>query len=68
MRPASVTFDLDGTLLDTATDLHVSANRMLAELGRPLRTEAEIRRFVGTGGDAQAGADRERKGISGQSL
>lgn len=45
----SVTFDLDGTLLDTALDLSVACNRMLAELGLPGRSEAEIRRFVGKG-------------------
>jgi phosphoglycolate phosphatase len=45
----SVTFDLDGTLLDTAPDLRVACNRMLAEMGQPVRSDAEIRRFVGTG-------------------
>ncbi|MDR2164456.1 MAG: phosphoglycolate phosphatase [Zoogloeaceae bacterium] len=51
MRLSSVTFDLDGTLLDTATDLLTACNRMLAELDRPPRAEAEIRRFVGTGAE-----------------
>jgi phosphoglycolate phosphatase len=45
----AVLFDLDGTLLDTIDDLFEAANRMLAELGRPLRTPEEIRRFVGKG-------------------
>jgi len=45
----AVLFDLDGTLLDTIDDLHEAANRMLAELGRPLRTRDEIRTFVGKG-------------------
>lgn len=45
----AVLFDLDGTLLDTVDDLHEAANRMLAELGRPLRTREEIRNFVGKG-------------------
>ncbi|MDR1889915.1 MAG: phosphoglycolate phosphatase [Zoogloeaceae bacterium] len=45
----SVTFDLDGTLLDTALDLSVACNRMLADMGLPARSEAEIRRFVGNG-------------------
>ncbi|MDR1423912.1 MAG: phosphoglycolate phosphatase [Azoarcus sp.] len=42
-------FDLDGTLLDTLGDLAEAANLMLAELGRPRRTPAEIHRFVGKG-------------------
>ncbi|MCB1906245.1 MAG: phosphoglycolate phosphatase [Rhodocyclaceae bacterium] len=46
---AAVLFDLDGTLLDTIPDLAEGANRMLAELGRPLRPLAEIHSFVGKG-------------------
>jgi phosphoglycolate phosphatase len=49
MRFQSVTFDLDGTLLDTVPDLAEASNRMLAELGLPLRSEDEIRSFVGRG-------------------
>lgn len=49
MRFQSVTFDLDGTLLDTVPDLHAASNAMLAELGLALRTEDEIRNFVGQG-------------------
>lgn len=49
MRFQSVTFDLDGTLLDTVPDLHAACNAMLAELGLPLRSEDEIRNFVGQG-------------------
>lgn len=45
----AVLFDLDGTLLDTVDDLHEAANRMLGELGRPLRSRDEIRNFVGKG-------------------
>lgn len=44
-----VLFDLDGTLLDTIADLAEGANRMLAEIGRPLRSQAEIHSFVGKG-------------------
>ncbi len=47
--PRAVLFDLDGTLLDTVGDLTEGANRMLAELGRPLRTQEEIHSFVGKG-------------------
>lgn len=50
MQPVcSVTLDLDGTLVDTVGDLRAGCNGMLAELGEPLRSEAEIRRFVGKG-------------------
>lgn len=42
-------FDLDGTLLDSIPDLWVAANRMLASLGQPPRTQAEITAFVGKG-------------------
>jgi phosphoglycolate phosphatase len=45
----AVLFDLDGTLLDTIEDLAEGANRMLAELGRPLRALHEIHSFVGKG-------------------
>ena len=45
----SVTIDLDGTLLDTALDIAAAANAMLTELRLPLRSELEIRNFVGRG-------------------
>ena len=51
MRFSSVTFDLDGTLLDTVADLCTACNRMLSELGLPSRTETEIRGFVGSGAE-----------------
>ena len=47
--PHAVLFDLDGTLLDTIGDLAEGANRMLAELDRPLRSQEEIHSFVGKG-------------------
>ncbi|MFO0584758.1 MAG: HAD-IA family hydrolase [Anaeromyxobacter sp.] len=42
-------FDLDGTLVDSAADLHASVNHALATVGLPLRTLAEVRGFVGEG-------------------
>ncbi|HHB83506.1 MAG TPA: phosphoglycolate phosphatase, partial [Devosia sp.] len=32
---SSVIFDLDGTLIDSAPDLHAAANKMLAQMGHP---------------------------------
>ena len=49
MRFRSVTFDLDGTLLDTVADLAEACRRMLVELGEPPRTLEEIHSFVGKG-------------------
>ena len=45
----SLTIDLDGTLVDTVLDLHQACNAMLAELGLPDRSVAEIGRFIGRG-------------------
>lgn len=45
----AVTIDLDGTLLDTISDLAAAANMMLTELERPPLAEALIRTFVGKG-------------------
>ncbi len=42
-------FDLDGTLLDTLDDLHLSFNYTLKNFGYKTRTIQEIRAFVGNG-------------------
>ncbi len=47
----AIAFDLDGTLVDTLPDLHESANRMLADLGRPAAAESAVRAYVGDGVD-----------------
>jgi phosphoglycolate phosphatase len=49
MRYAAIAFDLDGTLVDSAPDLHAAANRMLAELGRPALTLPQVTSFIGNG-------------------
>ena len=46
---STVVFDLDGTLLNTLDDLHLSTNAALAEHGLPARSLEEVRRFVGNG-------------------
>ena len=45
----AVIFDLDGTLLDTLTDLADSLNAVLQLHDLPLHTKDEVRRFVGDG-------------------
>ena len=47
----AVAFDLDGTLVETLPDLHESANRMLAHIGRPPVSESVVRAYVGDGVD-----------------
>ena len=42
-------FDLDGTLLDTLSDLTCSVNHALHQHGMPQRTLDEVRQFVGNG-------------------
>ncbi|MCQ2456318.1 MAG: HAD-IA family hydrolase [Clostridia bacterium] len=49
MKYKAVLFDLDGTLLDTLSDLTYSVNLVLTRHGWPTRTEDEVRRFVGNG-------------------
>ena len=49
MHFQSVTFDLDGTLLDTIADLAEGCRRMLDEVGAPPRSPAEVHSFVGKG-------------------
>ncbi len=49
MPPSLVIFDLDGTLIDSAADLAVAINAMLAGYGREPLAVAEVRRMVGDG-------------------
>ncbi len=48
-KTTTVVFDLDGTLLDTLTDLAAAVNYALNEYGLPTRSLDEVRRFVGNG-------------------
>jgi phosphoglycolate phosphatase len=46
---AAVMVDLDGTLLDTLPDLACAANRMLAAVGLPSRSQEQIGSYIGKG-------------------
>ncbi len=52
LRFEAVVFDLDGTLIDSAPDLHALVNEMLAELGHPGLALAELRPMIGDGARA----------------
>ncbi len=45
----AIIFDLDGTLIDSAPDIHAASNRVLAEEGFPPLTLPEVRSFIGKG-------------------
>jgi len=45
----AIIFDLDGTLIDSVTDLANSVNYTLAEIGLPMHTRQEIRSYIGDG-------------------
>lgn len=49
LRIRAVALDLDGTLLDTAPDLGLATNRMLAELALPALYLDTIKSFIGNG-------------------
>ena len=49
MNLAGVVFDLDGTLLDTLTDIAVTTNEVLARRGRPTHEIEKYKHFIGDG-------------------
>ena len=52
MQPTLVIFDLDGTLIDSAPDMHRAVNLMLADLQCAPLSLADIRTMVGDGASA----------------
>jgi len=48
-HPKAIVFDLDGTLVDSAPDMHAAANRLLEARSRPPITIELARRFIGDG-------------------
>lgn len=49
MTGIPVIFDLDGTLVDSAPDIHATANAVLADEGLPQLSFAQIRDMIGWG-------------------
>ena len=49
MSYQALIFDLDGTLVDSLTDLANAGNRILEDLGMPVHPESAYRTFVGDG-------------------
>lgn len=49
MKNGIVLFDLDGTLIDSAADIHAAANLVLEQEGLGLLTKAQVQSFVGNG-------------------
>jgi phosphoglycolate phosphatase len=45
----ALVFDLDGTLIDSAPDIHATANRVLAARGLPTFDFTTVRGFIGNG-------------------
>lgn len=45
----AIIFDLDGTLIDSAPDIHAAVARTLAEEGAPPLSFAAVRSFIGNG-------------------
>ena len=48
-RPKLVLIDLDGTLVDSVMDIAVAVDKMMVDIGMPLRGEAKVRDWVGNG-------------------
>lgn len=45
----AVIFDLDGTLIDSAPDIHATANRVMGEMGFAALSLAQVQAYVGKG-------------------
>jgi len=56
LRGATIVFDLDGTLVDTAPDLTAAANHALGQAGLQPISAAQLRPFIGHGSRAMIDA------------
>jgi len=59
----SVVFDLDGTLIDSLPDLHVAANRVLADFGAAPLDLPVLRGFIGHGVPSLVAQVRRARGL-----
>ncbi|HYB11400.1 MAG TPA: phosphoglycolate phosphatase [Alphaproteobacteria bacterium] len=66
----AVVFDLDGTLIDSAPDIHRALNRTLAEAGRGGVTLDEVKRMIGDGAErlVERGFAATGKAVDGAAL
>ena len=60
---ARIVFDLDGTLIDSAPDIHAIANAVLAAQGAAPITPEQTRGFIGEGAAVFVARMREARGI-----
>ncbi|MCZ0964465.1 phosphoglycolate phosphatase [Paracoccus benzoatiresistens] len=51
LSPCPIVFDLDGTLIDSAPDIHACVNTVLGQHQAPLLTLDQVRSFIGGGVD-----------------
>ena len=49
MAEVALIFDLDGTLIDSAPDIHAAVNLVMTEAGIPPFAASEVRGFIGNG-------------------
>lgn len=59
----AVVFDLDGTLIDSAPDIHAIANRVLTEVDADPITLEQTRSFIGNGASVFVARMRRARGI-----
>lgn len=65
-KPRAIIFDLDGTLIDSAADIHAVATSLMTELGLRPFTLAETTRFIGHGVASLVHSCLDHRGIDQQ--
>lgn len=64
MTKGAIVFDLDGTLIDSAPDLHAALNKVLAAEGAAPVSLAQTRGFIGHGIPNLVNAARHERGLA----